>query len=169
MKRLLQWSARLTALVLVVGSAFGAVFVVGMRTKSPRVQRAVRQMNKRFWNPRALETAGSPGASASVVRHTGRRSGTAYETPVVAVPADDGFVIVLPYSTNADWVRNVLAAGRATILHEGGTHEVDRPEIVPIDEVADALGDSNLAHRTFGVTECLRLHRVEPVAPAART
>jgi hypothetical protein len=81
----------------------------------------------------------------------------------VAVPTDEGFVIALPYATNADWVRNVLAAGRARITHEGETHEVGRPEVVSIDEVEGALGESaGLAHRTFGVTECLRLHRLEP-------
>lgn len=168
MKPLVRWSARLTALVFVLGSAFGAVFVVGMRSKSPRVQRVVRGMNKRFWNPRALETAGTPGASASIVHHVGRRTGTEYATPVVAVPTEDGFVIVLPYATNADWVRNVLAAGRARISHEGETHEVGRPEVQPIEEAERYLGESaRIGHRTFGVVECLRLHHLEPVAQPA--
>jgi hypothetical protein len=38
-----------------------------------------------------------------------------YATPVVAVPAEGGFVIPLPYGEGVDWPKNVLAAGRATI------------------------------------------------------
>lgn len=139
-----------------------AVFVVGMRTKSPRVQRAVRRINRAFWNPRAMETAGTPGAWASVVHHVGRRSAAAYHTPVVPVKTDDGFVVALPYGRRADWVQNVLAAGRATLTHEGRTYEVDRPEFVPIESADDLFDDSDQTmHRVFNVAECLRLHIVD--------
>jgi deazaflavin-dependent oxidoreductase (nitroreductase family) len=145
----------------VAGAALGAVFVVGMRTKSPGVQRAVRRVNKAFWNPRAMRTAGEPGASASVVHHVGRRSGRAYETPVVPVTTGDGFVIALPYGTRADWVQNVLAAGRARVTHEGVTYAADRPEVVPTAQVEGHFDDSErAAHRAFRVEECLRLHRL---------
>ena len=39
-------------------------------------------------------------------------------------------MIALPYGPGANWVRNVLASGSATIVHEGQTLDVDRPEIV---------------------------------------
>jgi deazaflavin-dependent oxidoreductase (nitroreductase family) len=143
-------------------AAVGAVFVVGMRKKSPAVQRAVRQMNKAFWNPRSMETAGTPGAYASVVHHVGRRSGAAYHTPVVPVKTDDAFIVALPYGARADWAQNVLAAGRATITHEGATYEVDRPELVPTEEVDAYFGKSERkTHRAFRVDECLRLRRVD--------
>src|SRR6267143_1895106 len=41
------------------------------------------------------------------------------------------FVMKLPYGRNTDWLKNVLASGSATIVHEGNTYRVDRPEIVP--------------------------------------
>lgn len=146
---------------VVVGAVLGATFVVGMRTKSPAVQRGVRRMNKAFWNPRSLQTAGTPGAYASVVHHVGRRSGAPYRTPVVPVRVDGGFVIALPYGTRADWVQNVLGAGRATIDHEGETYELDRPEIVSTDDVDDCFGESERrAHRAFDVDQCLRLREV---------
>jgi deazaflavin-dependent oxidoreductase (nitroreductase family) len=145
--------------VAVAAAGLGIAFLVGMRTKSPGVQRAVKQMNKKFWNPRAMETAGTPGAYASVVHHAGRRSGTAYHTPVVPVKTDDGFVIALPYGPDADWVQNVLAVGKATITYEGETYEVDRPSVESIDSLDVSFGDSDdRAHRIFGVEECLRVH-----------
>lgn len=158
-----------TSGIVVIAGIVGAglvavlvVFVVGMRAKSPRLQRAVRRVNRAFWNPRAMETAGTPGAYAAVVHHVGRRSGKAYQTPVVPVPTDDGFVVALPYGTSADWVQNVLAAGRATLIHEGSSHDVDRPEVVPTADVEGCFGQSDrTAHRALRVDECLRLHRVD--------
>lgn len=134
------------------------VFGLGMRLQWPLVLRTVRRMNRRFINPRQLRSAGSPGAAASVVRHRGRRSGTTYETPVGAVPTDEGFVIALPYGTTADWVKNVLAGGSATIVHEGATHEVEHPVVVPLPQVLDVFpAGEQRTLRVFGVRNCLRL------------
>lgn len=154
---------RRTLKTLVVGAVLGVVglgvvFVTGMRSKSPRVLRAVRRMNRAFWNPRQMQTAGTPGAYASVVRHVGRRSGHAYATPIVAVPAGDGFVVALPYGTQADWVRNVLAAGSAELVHEGRSYEIERAEVVPMDAVAEHFSPQDQrAHRLVGVDQCLQL------------
>jgi len=164
MKRLTRRLGAFAAPLLIGVVILGTVFFIGMRTKSPRVQRAVRRMNKAFWNPRSMATAGSRGAYASVVHHVGRRSGATYETPVVPVRTDDGFVIALPYGPTADWVQNVLAAGRATITYEDETYEVDRPEVVPTDQVGHHFDDSaQKTHRAFRVDECLRLHDVAGV------
>ena len=48
---------------------------------------------------------------------------------------DDGFVVALPYGSNTDWLKNVLANGAATIVHDGNTYGVDRPEVVPLSTV----------------------------------
>lgn len=156
---------RLVAVALVVGAVVGAVggavFVVGMRTKSPGVQRVVRRVNRAVWNPKAMETAGTPGASVAVVHHVGRRSGTDHETPIVPVRTEDGFAVALPYGTRADWVQNVLEAGRARITHEGATVDVDRPEVVPMQRAEGYFDESDRkVHRAFRVDECLRLRRV---------
>src|SRR5215213_2744877 len=94
------------------------VFVLGMRTKSPVVMDRVRRFNRAVTNPRVLRSAGSPGASASVIRHVGRVSGRSYETPVGPFAVGDDFVIALPYGSGTDWVRNVLTHGAATLVHE---------------------------------------------------
>ena len=129
---------KLVSRLLLAIAAVGVVFVVGMRTKSPLVLNPVRRAgraSKRF----VLKSSGTPGGIASVVRHVGRTSGRPYETPVSAVLADDGLVIALPYGPNTDWLKNVLAAGSATIVHEGDTYPVDRPEVVPMSAVATRL------------------------------
>ena len=149
------------SLVLVV-SVTGIVFVTGMRSKSPTVVTGVRKLG-RAMRPLAIKSAGGPGASASVVHHVGRTSGRSYSTPVGAVPIDDGFVIALPYGLSADWLKNVLASGSATIAHDGSAYVVDRPEVVPLSAVEDQFSRADQrAHRLFGVDQCLRVRRVDP-------
>lgn len=159
--------ARVGLVALALCLSVLVVFLVGMRAKSPRVQRAVRQMNKAYWNPRAMATAGTPGAYASVVHHVGRRSGTTRSTPVVPVATDDGFVVALPYGPGADWVQNVLAAGAATIVHEGEIYEVTDPEIVPTAELdAHFTASDRRTQRLFNVDRCLRVRRVTAPTPS---
>lgn len=139
------------------------VFLLGMRTKSPPVLNAVRRVNRAVFNPRQMRSAGTPGAYASVIRHSGRTTGRPYETPVGAVASDDGFVIALPYGSQVDWLKNVLASGSATIVNEGDTYRVDQPEIIPIDVAAAHFPPKDQRSlRLFGVDQCLRVRRVEP-------
>jgi deazaflavin-dependent oxidoreductase (nitroreductase family) len=158
----MRWISRLVRWTLLAVVAIGVVFVVGMRRKSPLVLDNVRRAGKAM-KPLVLKSSGTPGGMASVVRHVGRSSGRAYETPVTAVPTDDGFVIALPYGPNTDWLRNVLASGSAAIVDEGSTYEVDRPEVVAIavEERSFSPADQR-AHRLFGVEQCLRVRRITP-------
>jgi len=157
---MVQWvliavGALVAGLVLVL-----LAFVLGMRAKSPVVLRAVRRFNRRFMNPRQMKTAGTPGAYAGVIRHVGRRSGRVYETPVEPFPTDDGFVIALPYGTSSDWVKNVLAAGSATLVTEGQAYDVDQPEVVPLGDVVAALPSKERRNlRLFRVEQALRTRR----------
>lgn len=91
---------------------------------------AVRVSNRYLLNPLMLRLAGRRHWYASAIRHTGRRSGKRYATPIVADRTDDGFVIPLPYGTRVDWLQNLLAAGGATISWRGETYEVTRPEVI---------------------------------------
>ena len=142
--------------------AIGVIFIVGRRTKYPPVTSAVRRMNRRVMNPRAMKTAGTPGAYAGVIHHVGRTSGTEYETPIGPYPTDDGFVVALPYGTSPDWLKNLMAAGSAVIVHEGESHSVDRPEIVSAAEAIDAVPPSEQTSlRVFNVDEFLRVRIAE--------
>lgn len=161
----------MTTVVAVLGGIAAAVgvlaaaFVVSFRTKFGPVQRAIRRLNRAFTNPRQLRTAGQPGAYAGVVHHVGRRSGTAYRTPVVAVVAGEDLVVALPYGPGADWVQNVFAAGSATIEHEGRTVAVARPRLIP-RAAADPHFEAKerRSHRWFGVDDFLVLVE-DPSAP----
>lgn len=139
-----------------------AAFVVGMRNNDPRLQDRVRRFNRDVTNPRQMHTAGTPGAYASIVRHRGRTTGREYETPVVAVPTDDGFVFALPYGRErTDWLKNVLAAGRAVVVHEGATFTVDRPELLTAAQANPYFppGEQRM-QRAFGVDDFLRVWTV---------
>jgi hypothetical protein len=155
---------------LVVGvAAFAAAFLLGMRTRSPLVQRPVIWLGRVVLNKIQMRTAGSPGAYAAVIRHRGRRTGAIHETPVGAVAVEDGFVIALPYGTEVQWLRNVCASGSATLVHEGRTYAVDRPEIVPMATVEAAFSPADQrTHRLFRVDACVRLHQVEDALPEHR-
>ena len=69
-----------------------------------------------------------------VVRHSGRKTRRAYRTPVNLFPRPGGFVIVLTYGPNADWVRNVLASGGATLETRGQVARVSQPRVFHDDE-----------------------------------
>ncbi|RDH77350.1 nitroreductase family deazaflavin-dependent oxidoreductase [Mycolicibacterium moriokaense] len=151
-----------TAVAAVVGIAVVSltVLVAGMRWKLPPVLNAVRRMNRAVTNPRVMRTAGAAGTQTSVIRHTGRTSGRTYETPVDVIDTGDGFLIALPYGTDADWVRNVLASGSAAIVSGGRSTAVGDPIIAATAEVADQIPGRTLRTlRLFGVTECLHVQR----------
>ena len=91
---------------------------------------ATRALNKRIGNPAMMRLAGRRYFFAGVIRHRGRRSGREYATPVWAVPTNEFFLISLPFGEGADWLKNVLAAGRAKIETRGETWAVAEPEVV---------------------------------------
>ena len=156
-------------LVMVI-AVIALVYVLGMRRKSRLVQAPLIRLQRAVINPRQMRSAGTPGAYAAVIHHRGRVSGQAYETPVGAVATDDGFVIALVYGAKTNWLRNVLAAGSATLVHEGQTCTVDRPEIVPMSAVQGhfAPGDRR-GFRWLGVDQALRVRRIEPGRTAGRS
>jgi deazaflavin-dependent oxidoreductase (nitroreductase family) len=147
------------------------IWLVGLRARSPLVLSVVIRFQRAIANPRQMRSAGTAGASTSVIRHRGRTSGRAYETPVAVVATDDGFVISLQFGSHTNWLRNVLAAGSATIVHEGRAYAVDRPEFIPLQEVASRFAPSyQRQFRLFRVNEGLRVRKADQneVAHAAR-
>ena len=71
----------------------------------------------------------------AMVQHSGRKSGTPYRTPVNAFRTPDGFVIALTYGREVDWLRNVLAAGGATLEHRGKRLVTTDPRLTGPDEI----------------------------------
>jgi deazaflavin-dependent oxidoreductase (nitroreductase family) len=144
--------------VTLPATAAGAV-VLGIRRRDPRVVGFVNRWQRRSVNPRQLATAGTVGARMSVVEHVGRRSGRAYATPVGATDVGGDLVVMLPYGSTADWVRNVRAAGGAVIRYDGRRVTVGAPQVVSVGEVAAGLsGGDRWAACVFGIREALVLH-----------
>jgi deazaflavin-dependent oxidoreductase (nitroreductase family) len=129
-----------------------------MRRRSRLVHAPMFWIQKHRVNPNQLRTAGQPGAYAAIIRHVGRRTGRTYETPVGVVAIGDRYLIGLPYGRRPSWLRNVLANGSATIVHEGSSHDVTDPAIVPMAEVEQHIPafDRHMG-RLLGTDECLRL------------
>ena len=159
---LMQVATLAGALILGV-VAIAIVFLLAWRAKSPLVLRPLIGLQRAIINPRQMQSAGTPGAYASVIRHRGRTSGRPYETPVGAVAVDDGFLIALMYGSRTNWLQNVLASGSATIVHEGQTYEVDQPALIPMQAVAARFTSSDQqGFRVLRVDQALRVRRVEP-------
>jgi hypothetical protein len=85
-----------------------------------------------------LKISGRRLRAYSIVKHFGRRSGREYINPVSAYPLGDGFVISILYGIDSQWVRNVLATGRLTIVTRGREHVLECPELIPGDQALPA-------------------------------
>jgi deazaflavin-dependent oxidoreductase (nitroreductase family) len=64
-----------------------------------------------------------------IVRHRGRRTGTAYRAPVNVFRDGQDYVIALTYSSQVDWVRNVLAAGECELETGGRVVRLTDPQL----------------------------------------
>ncbi len=94
--------------------------------------RIVAKTNRYWINPVARRVAGRIPPFI-LIRHVGRSSGKRYETPVWAFRQPDGFLIVLTYGPNTDWLRNLRAARSCEGLYGGSTYTLTDPRIVEGD------------------------------------
>nr|WP_090273736.1 nitroreductase family deazaflavin-dependent oxidoreductase [Mycolicibacterium komanii]CRL66621.1 deazaflavin-dependent nitroreductase family protein [Mycolicibacterium komanii] len=94
-----------------------------------RVPRAVANFNRRVTNPVARSlTPWLP--CLGTLEHTGRKSGRRYRTPLLVFKTRDGFVVLIGYGPETDWLKNVLAGG-PTVLHKLGRDiALANPQIV---------------------------------------
>ena len=76
----------------------------------------------------------------ALVRHVGRKTGRAYETPLLLARLGDDFVAELTYGPDVAWYRNVEAAGRCRVVVGGREYEIDRIEVCPPDVGLRAFG-----------------------------
>src|SRR5262245_42865564 len=99
-------------------------------TLTQQIQKRWRILLKYTLNPLTRRLAKSRFGPFSLVRHVGRKSGKQYETPLIVAPLKDGFVIELTYGPDVDWYKNVVAAGRCTIVWHGKDYEINKIEPV---------------------------------------
>ena len=118
-----------------------------------RVPRAVANFNRRVTNPAARSISPwLPGQGT--LEHVGRRSGRRYRTPLLVFPTGDGFVVLIGYGPETDWVKNVLAGG-PTVLHKrGAALALGSPRIVSKAEAAPLVTPApRLLYRLFPYNE----------------
>ena len=100
--------------------------------------RTVARTNRYWVNPVARRLAGKLPPFI-LIRHVGRSSGKEYETPVWAFRQPDGFLIVLTYGPDTDWLRNLQAAGSCEGVYGGTTYRLTDPRIVEGDSRSQPL------------------------------
>ena len=92
------------------------------------IPKAVARFNKHVTNRVTIHIATwAPGFA--VVNHVGRRSDRRYRTPVNVFRDDGRYVFALTYGRDADWVRNVVAAGGCEIETRRKKLRLVEPEI----------------------------------------
>ncbi len=82
-------------------------------------------INKRVFNPGQIKKGVSP-----VLTHVGRASGRTFETPLDAHPVDDGYIFILVYGSGSDWVKNIIAAGTASLRVKGEEIPLKSPRVI---------------------------------------
>ncbi len=65
-----------------------------------------------------------------ILTHVGRKSGKVYRTPVNVFRAPNGFIFALTYSSQSEWVKNVLAAGGCELKTRGKKYQLSAPNVV---------------------------------------
>ena len=89
----------------------------------------LRPFTTRFVNPVTRRFARwLPGFG--IIRYRGRRSGSLYRTPMNVFRHDDHYVFALTYGPDVQWVKNVLAAGRAELEIRRRRIRLAEPEVL---------------------------------------
>ena len=83
------------------------------------------------------------------------------------MPTTEGIVISLPFGEGADWLRNVLAAGRATIETRGETWAVAEPEVIDRETAWPSLPRrARLLFSLAGIERYLKVRRLSEPSSA---
>jgi deazaflavin-dependent oxidoreductase (nitroreductase family) len=110
------------AIIIIVIAASG---VLMMRFR----KRWLARINIVFTNRMTSLFAGwLPGFG--ILTHIGRKSGKVYQTPVNVFRASNGFIIALTYSSESEWVKNVLATGGCRLKTRGKKYQLSAPKVV---------------------------------------
>ena len=101
-----------------------------MTAKPPRPPLAViRPFTTHLFNPISRRFARwLPGFG--ILAYRGRVSGKAYRTPLNVFRHGDDWVVALTYGSDVQWVKNVLAAGEATLEIRRRKIRIVEPELI---------------------------------------
>jgi hypothetical protein len=76
---------------------------------------------------------------------------------------DDDFVFAVTYGREAQWMKNVLAAGGCDLLTRGRRYRLTDPEVFRDDRQSVAAPIARPILRLVGVRDFVRLRRAGPV------
>lgn len=113
------------SIVAIIIIAIAASGVLMMRFR----KRWLAKINIAFTNRiTSLFASWLPGFG--ILTHVGRKSRRVYRTPVNVFRASNGFIIALTYSSQSEWVKNVLAAGGCELKSRGRKYQLSAPTVV---------------------------------------
>ena len=69
-----------------------------------------------------------------VVRHVGRETGKAYETPLMCWVDHSAITIVLTYGSDVDWLKNLVSAGGGEMVVGGEIVQFETPVLLDARE-----------------------------------
>lgn len=112
-----------TAAIIIIAIAATSVLMMRFR------KRWLAKINIAFTNRITSLFAGwLPGFG--ILTHLGRKSGKVYRTPINVFRASNGFIIALTYSSQSEWVKNVLAAGGCELKTRGKKYQLSALQVV---------------------------------------
>jgi deazaflavin-dependent oxidoreductase (nitroreductase family) len=116
-----------------------------------------RRVANRYLNPVMRHVARRlPGFG--ILTHRGRKSGRSYSTPINVFRRDGVYYVFLTYGSDAQWVKNVLAAGSASLETRGRVVALVDPELVDDPELRPAPPVVRLIERRVaGATQYVRM------------
>jgi deazaflavin-dependent oxidoreductase (nitroreductase family) len=94
-----------------------------------------------------------------ILTHVGRKSGKVYRTPVNVFRASNGFIIALTYSSQSEWVKNVLAAGGCELKTRGKKYQLSAAKVVRDSTRKRFPFPARLVLRTVGANEYMELSK----------
>jgi deazaflavin-dependent oxidoreductase (nitroreductase family) len=112
-----------TGAIVIIAIAASGVLMMRFR------KRWLAKINIAFTNRITSLFAGwLPGFG--ILTHVGRKSGKVYRTPVNVFRASNGFIIALTYSSQSEWVKNVLAAGECELTTRARKYRLSTARVV---------------------------------------
>lgn len=129
---------------------------MGDRTRAWRFRRVAN----RYLNPVMRHVARRLPAFG-IVTYRGRKTGRTYSTPINVFRRGDAYYFFLTYGSDAQWVKNVLAAGCCSLETRGRLVELVDPELITDPELRPAPRFVRFVERRIaGVTQYLRMRVV---------
>ena len=114
--------------------------------------RWLASFNKHTFNKLEVRRGARP-----VLIHRGRTSGQTYRTPLDAHAVDGGYVFIMNYGRESDWVKNIIAAGTATLRIGDTDIPLDEPRLISKGDAEGLLPGTKMPPAWVGVDECLHM------------